>query len=80
MNPREIREKTLEEVNNDLLAAKENLRTIHFQLVTSQLENTSALKNAKKEVARIKTILREHELGIHSLTVPDNKVDGEDVK
>jgi large subunit ribosomal protein L29 len=80
MNPREIREKTLEEVNNNLLAAEENLRTIHLQLVTSQLENTSALKNAKKEVARIKTILREHELGIHTLTVPDKVIDGEDVK
>ena len=80
MDPREIREKTLEEVNNNLLAAEENLRTIHLQLVTSQLENTSALKNAKKEVARIKTILREHELGIHTLTVPDKVIDGEDEK
>ena len=80
MNPHEIREKTLEEVNNDLLAAEENLRTIHFQLVTSQLDNTSAFKNAKKELARIKTILREHELGIHTLAVPDKEVDGEDMK
>ena len=80
MDPRDIREKTLEEVNNDLRAAEENLRTIHFQLVTSQLENTSALKNAKKEVARIKTILREHELDIHTLAVPDKGINGEDVK
>jgi large subunit ribosomal protein L29 len=80
MNPREIREKTLEEVKNDLLAAEENLRTFHFQLVTSQLENTSVLKKAKKEVARIKTILREHELGIHTLAVPDKSVDGEEMK
>ena len=80
MNPREIREKTLEEVKNDLLVAEENLRTFHFQLVTSQLENTSVLKKAKKEVARIKTILREHELGIHTLAVPDKSVDGEEMK
>ena len=80
MNAREIREKTLEEVKDDLLAAEENLRTIHFQVVTSQLENTSALKKAKKEIARIKTILREHELGIYNLAVPDKGVDGEDMK
>ena len=80
MKPHEIREKTLEEVKNDLLAAEENLRTIRFQLVTSQLENHSALKEAKKEVARVKTILREHELGIHSLSVPDTAAGGEDDK
>lgn len=80
MKPHEIREKTLEEVNNDLLAAVENLRTIRFQLVTSQLDNTSALKNAKIEVARLKTILLEHELGIHHLVVPDKAADGENVK
>ena len=69
MKPREIREKGLEEVRNDLSAAEENLRTIRFQLVTSQLENTSALNKAKKEIARLKTIVREHELGKHTLGV-----------
>ena len=80
MKPHEIREKTLKEVNDDLLAAEENLKTIRFQLVISQLENTSALKNAKIEVARLKTILKEHEFGIHRLSVPDKTVDGEEVK
>ncbi len=80
MEPHEIRGKTLEEVNNNLIAAEENLRTIRFQLVTSQLENTSALKNAKIEVARLKTILREHELGIYKLAVPDKASGGKDMK
>ena len=74
MKSREIREKTLQEVKDDILAAEENLKTICFQLVTSQLENTSSIKAAKKEVARLKTILREHELGTHKLTVPDKAV------
>jgi len=77
MKPHEIREKTLEEVKDDLLTAEENLRTIRFQLVTSQLENTSALKNAKVEIARLKTVLREHGLGIHRLAVPDKAGSGE---
>ena len=80
MKPHEIREKMLEEIKNDLFAAEENLRTIRFQLVTSQLENHSMLKAAKKEVARIKTILREHELGIHKLDVPTTAAVGEDNK
>lgn len=80
MNAREIREKTLEEVNNDLLAAEENLKTINFQLVTAQLDNTSVLKTAKKEVAKLKTVIKEHELGIHSLVDSGSAVDGEGKK
>ena len=53
MKPHEIREKTLQEVKNDILAAEENFKTIRFQLVTSQLENTSSIKAAKKVVARL---------------------------
>ncbi len=80
MKPHDIREKTLEEVQNDLIAAEENLRTIRFQLVTSQLDNNSALKKAKIEVARLKTILREHELGKYTLTVPADMSGGEEIK
>ncbi len=70
MKTDDIREKTLDDVKNDLIAAEENLRTIRFQLVTSQLENHTTLKLAKKEVARFKTILRERELGLHVQAVP----------
>ena len=80
MKPHDIREKSLDEVKNDLLAAEENLRTIRFQLVTSQLENHSALKKAKKEVARLRTILREHELGIHALAIPAGTAVEKDVE
>ena len=80
MKPREIREKTLQEVKDDILAAEENFKTIRFQLVTSQLENTSSIKAAKKEVARLKTILREHELDTHKLTVHYKAVDEDNSK
>ncbi|MBD3166724.1 50S ribosomal protein L29 [bacterium] len=61
MKAHEIREKTLDDIRSDVLAAEENLRTLKFQLVTSQLENTSAIKRAKKDLARLKTVLREQE-------------------
>jgi large subunit ribosomal protein L29 len=67
MKAHEIREKTLEDVKDDLLAAEENLRTIRFQLVTSQLDNFALLTKAKREIARLKTIIKEHELGIFKL-------------
>lgn len=70
MKPHEIRDKTIEEVRNDLLAAEENLQTVRFQLVTHQLENTSMLGKAKREVARLKTIVQEHELGVRTLAGP----------
>ena len=78
MRPHEIRMKTLEDVKNDLLAAEENLRTIRFQLVTAQLENSSLLTKAKREVARLKTIIKEHELGIHNLGEQVRAAEGED--
>ncbi|MFC1512073.1 50S ribosomal protein L29 [Candidatus Latescibacterota bacterium] len=71
MKAHEIRERTIDDINNDILAAEENLRTLGFRLVTSQLENTSAIKKAKKDLARLKTVLREHELGIRTLYKAD---------
>jgi large subunit ribosomal protein L29 len=80
MKAREIREKTLEEVMSDLRAAEENLKTIRYQLVTAQLDNTSVLKKAKIEVAKLKTVLQEHKLGIHPLVASGTAADGEGVK
>ena len=78
MKAHEIRLKTLEDVGNELFAAEEKLKTIRFQLVTSQLENYSLLTRTKREVARLKTIIREHELGIHKLGKPVDIAQGED--
>lgn len=78
MKLQEIREKTLEEVKDDLLAAQENLRTLRFQLVTSQLENTSLIGMAKKDIAKLQTIIKEHELGKSVLTVSEVTVGEED--
>ena len=59
MKAHEIREKTLDDIKNDLLAAQENLRTLKFQLVTQQLEKTSQISKVKRDIARLKTIERE---------------------
>lgn len=70
MNLHDIRERTLEEVKNDLVAVEENLRTLKLQLVTSQLDKTSMIRQTKREVARLKTVLKEHEMGIRPLGAP----------
>jgi large subunit ribosomal protein L29 len=73
MKPHEMRERTLDDIRSDLAAAEENLRNLKFRLVTSQLDKTSIIRQTKREVARLKTILREHSLGIHTLVAPGNK-------
>jgi len=78
MKLQEIREKTLEEVKDDLLAAQENLRTLRFQLVTSQLENTSLIGIAKKDIAKLHTVIKENELGKRELTVSEVTVGEEE--
>ena len=70
MKPRVIREKILDEIKHDISAAEENLRTLKFQLVTSQLEKTSQIRITKREISRLKTIVREHELGIRAVGTP----------
>ena len=41
---------------------KEQLFNIRFQLATGQLENTASLKQVRKDIARVKTVLRQQEL------------------
>ena len=41
---------------------KEELFNLRFQLATGQLENTASLKNVRKNIARVKTVLRQQEL------------------
>ncbi|URL81954.1 50S ribosomal protein L29 [Limosilactobacillus fermentum] len=41
---------------------KEQLFNLRFQLATGQLENTASLKTVRKNIARVKTVLRQQEL------------------
>ncbi len=70
MKVAEIRQKSLDDVRKDLAAAEDNIRKLRFQLATHQLENTSQYGKAKHEIARLKTVLREHEKGIRPLGAP----------
>ena len=54
--------KTTEELNTDLKAKKSELFNLRFQLATGQLQNTSAIQDCKRDIARVKTIIRQREL------------------
>lgn len=62
MKASEIREMSVDEMNEKLVSLKEELFNLRFQLAVNQLENTARLKAVKKDIARIKTTLRAAEL------------------
>ncbi|AUS98138.1 50S ribosomal protein L29 [Clostridium thermosuccinogenes] len=62
MKASEIREKTQVELEKELNDLKSELFKLRFQLATNQLENPMKLRDVKKSIARIKTIMRENEL------------------
>ena len=62
MSATELRELTMEELNERLAEAKEELFNLRFQLATNQLDNTSRISVVKKEIARIRTVMREAEI------------------
>ena len=62
MNAKEIRQSTLTELNEQLTKLKEELFNLRFQLAINQLENPMRIVAVKKDIARIKTVIRENEL------------------
>lgn len=67
MNTVELRDMTVAEVNQQLAEKEEALASLRIQLATRQLDNALVIRQARRDVAQIRTVLREHELGIRSL-------------
>ena len=64
MKANEIREKTEQELENELIELKSELFKLRFQLATNQLDNPMKLKEVKRNIARVKTVLREREINL----------------
>ncbi len=62
MKPIEIRKKSDVELHDELDALKQELFRLRFQHAVNQLENPLQLKQVRRDIARVKTILREREL------------------
>ena len=58
MKATEIRDLSVDEMNEKLVRLKEELFSLRFQHAVNQLDNTARLKDVKKDIARIKTVLR----------------------
>ena len=55
----ELNAKSVDELQNELVAAKKELFNLRFQNATNQLENTSRIKDVRKNIARIQTVITQ---------------------
>ena len=55
----DLRKKTNEELSEELVAAKKELFNLRFQNATNQLDNTGRIKEVRKNIARIQTVITE---------------------
>jgi large subunit ribosomal protein L29 len=62
MKAQEVRAMTSDELRQELGHAYEELFNLRFQFSTGQLEDFNRLTEAKRDIARLKTIMREREL------------------
>jgi large subunit ribosomal protein L29 len=64
----EIRQMTDDELRKRIIEEENNLVDLRFALATKQLTNTAKIKLTRRDIARMKTVLRERELGIERKT------------
>ena len=62
MNTVDLRKLSYAELQEQLDAGKEELFNLRFQIVTNQLDNTARITQVRRDVARIKTMMREQEI------------------
>jgi len=55
----DLKKKSATELNEELVAAKKELFNLRFQNATNQLDNTSRIKEVRKNIARIQTVISE---------------------
>ena len=65
MRAAEMRQLTPEELAQRLNDSADDLFRLKFQLISGQLQDYVRIKQARKEIARIKTIIRERELQVN---------------
>lgn len=68
MKAEKIREMTVSEIVSQLHDSEEELTNLRFQKVTSQIENPLRIRIVRRDIARLKSILHEHEAGVGKLS------------
>lgn len=66
MKIQDIRDLSTQELEDKIKDLKEELFNLRFQNATSQLDNPMRIVSVKKDIAKVKTVLKEKELGINT--------------
>ena len=66
MKIQDIRDLSTQELEDKIKDLKEKLFNLRFQNATNQLDNPGRIASVKKDIARVKTVLKEKELGINT--------------
>ena len=66
MKIQDIRDLSTQELEDIIKDLKEELFNLRFQNATNQLDNPVRIASVKKDIARVKTVLKEKELGINT--------------
>ena len=72
MKKSELRELNRTELNDKLNECMESLQNYRFQLAMQQLEDFTLISKVRKEIAQIKTALKEYEIGIRKIEGASN--------
>ena len=59
----DLRTKSAAELNEELVASKKELFNLRFQNATNQLDNTSRIKEVRRNIARIQTVITQAQKG-----------------
>ena len=63
MKPSELRDKTLDQLDDELVKLKKEQFNLRFQKASGQLENVARVRLVRRDIARIKTVARQKSLG-----------------
>ncbi len=66
MNAKELMDKTPDQLRDDLVNLKKEAFNLRFQQATGQLENTARMREVRRNVARVKTVLNQKAAGAAS--------------
>ena len=61
MKAEDLKGKSADELTDDLLALKKEAFNLRFQRASGQLENTARIREVRRDISRIKTVMRQNE-------------------
>ena len=59
-----LKDKSVEELNAELVSTKKELFNLRFQNATNQLDNTARIREVRKNIARIQTVMTQRQRGL----------------